>query len=111
MISLVEVLNRIQGIDIYQITVDILQDDFNNLWLIDAYECRSIQKESKNTEKIKVKKALNQRINKWEWGVYWELSFELGELFEDDDDFNPNIVLPGVKKPTKATNEVANSPK
>lgn len=55
MLSLVEVLNRIQKIDIYHIAVDVLLDDFNNLWLIDAYDLRWFQKESNRDEKIKVK--------------------------------------------------------
>ena len=49
-------------------------------------------------ERLTIKEKLHKRMNKCHWGVYCNIENNLAELFEDDDDFNPNITIPGVKK-------------
>jgi len=73
-----------------------MKDNFGNLWLIDAYDTVWYPILKKVNSKA-TWKAIQQRQTNWECGVFCHQEMELGELFEDDDDYNPNIVMPGVK--------------
>lgn len=76
----------------YKWSIDVLKDNSGDLYLIDISNSICSSKEKKIWNK-----TLNKQ-DKCEWGVYCNIVMDIGELFEDDDDFNPNIVFPGVKK-------------
>lgn len=89
----IEVLEHIQNVNIKSLTVDILADNFNNFWLIDAYECLKFPKPDKLAMTTKTKKKLTQRANHCSCGVYCDIEYDIAKLFEDDDDFNPNMPI------------------
>ena len=84
-LRLVEVLEHIQNHKIVTLTIDVLKDNFDNFWLIDAYDLIKEDKEDKYMVMQKTKSKLRKRVNKCACGLYCKLENDLAELFDDYD--------------------------
>ena len=66
----VMILEHIQNVDVYSLTIDILKDDLGNMWFVDASNYISYPREDREKRVEAVKTRLEQNVGRCESGVY-----------------------------------------